>query len=136
MEGLVADVDDGKIELVWITHQHSDHHGGLPGIGEQLELLVYADNGQQPSKAGVKAARKAAEDDGATLVEIGPGKTDIPLSTTGDVAVSAVVPSEWPANCELHPNDCSIGLLVDYCDSETRAALAHRSVCGGARVGE
>ncbi len=118
VQGVTADVEDGKIELVWITHQHSDHHGGLRGIGEQLELLAYADNGQQPAKNGVVAARKAARDDGATLVEIGPGKTDIPLSATDDVTVSAVVPNEWPTNCEKHPNDCSIGLLVDYCDSE------------------
>lgn len=31
--------------------------------------------------------------------------------------MTPVVPSEWPKACRRNPNDCSIGLRIDYCAS-------------------
>jgi len=117
VNGLEHDLDGDDIDLVWITHQHSDHHGGLPGIARGVKIVHYVDNGQSLDKPGVQRARKAAKAAGATLSEVKPGKTAIPLSTSDDVQLAAVVPDTWSTSCEEHPNDCSIGLLVTYCNS-------------------
>lgn len=118
IDGLRVDLAGDELDMVWITHQHSDHHGGLPRIAKDVKILHYVDNGEAPDKAGVKRARKAATDSGAALAEVGPGKTTIPIDGAGDVTLTAIVPTQWPVDCEKNPNDCSIGLLVDYCDSE------------------
>jgi competence protein ComEC len=118
VKGLRKDLGDDPIEMLWITHQHSDHHGGVEGIaGANVRITTYVDNGQDPSKAGVKKARAAAQGAGATLHEIGPGNTALPIAGDERVQLSAVVPDAWPGDCAKDPNDCSIGLLVEYCRS-------------------
>lgn len=64
------------------------------------------------------AARGAALKAGADLFEVGSGRTAVPLEARGDVVLTAVVPDAWPVDCAAHPNDCSIELLVTYCESE------------------
>jgi len=112
---LKSDLGDDPIAMVWITHQHSDHLGGLPALG--FPIQVYADNGRDATKAQIKKARAAAKQNGAEVKVVGPDNTDVPIASSGDVKLTALVPSKWPADCDSDPNDCSIVLRVDYCDS-------------------
>lgn len=120
IDDLYTDLDGDAIDLLWVTHQHSDHHGGLPGLAmtyPDTRITHYVDNGTLPGKPGVKYARKAAAKLGAALHEVSPGHTDIPIANTPEVQLNAIVPRAWPHHCS-DPNECSIGLQISYCHSK------------------
>jgi competence protein ComEC len=117
---LSADLHGAPIDLLWITHQHSDHIGGAPAVLENLQVLRYVDNGRDSKKPEVKRARRAAFDRGAAVDVIDPGRTAVPLDRTGagtDAKLTAIVPAAWPPSCAHDPNECSIGLRIDFCSS-------------------
>jgi len=118
VDKLRADLRGAPIDLVWITHQHSDHIGGAPAVLDNLQVLRYVDNGRDAKKAEVRRARRAAFDRGATVDVIDPGRTAIPSAGGGtDTKLTAIVPPTWPASCAHDPNECSIGLRIDFCSS-------------------
>jgi len=117
LAGLEKDVPGGKIDMVWNTHPHSDHLGGLPGVGAKFEIGAYVHNGRDTDKATVKKAIGAANDDKATVVIVEPGTTTIPLPTSEDVKLTAIVPDAWASICKTDANACSILLRIDYCES-------------------
>jgi len=41
----------------------------------------------------------------------------MPIAGSESLKVTAVVPPSWPSDCPTNPNDCSIGVRVDYCAS-------------------
>lgn len=47
----------------------------------------------------------------------GPDHVQSPLADTVEVKVRPIIPSKWPTKCDKSPNDCSIGLRIDYCRS-------------------
>jgi competence protein ComEC len=112
---LKADLGDDPIAMVWITHQHSDHIGGLPALG--LPIEVYVDNGRDGNKTQIKNARAAAKKSGAAIKIVDPDHTDVPIASAEEVKLTALVPAAWPDDCAGDPNDCSIVLRIDYCDS-------------------
>lgn len=115
MAGLKRDVPDGRIDLVWITHQHSDHLGGAADVIEKLRVGHLVDNGQEPKKAEVRRLHEAAAARGVPITSVGPGATALPLADVAGVTLRAVVPARWPVDCAREPNDCSIGLFVSDC---------------------
>ena len=117
VDGLRRDVADARVDLLWITHQHSDHLGGVPGVLEAIDVARYADNGTDLERPTVAAARTAVVAEGATITVVAPGAARVPLPDSAEVRLRAVVPAAWPASCSAHPNDCSIGLRIDYCRS-------------------
>lgn len=117
IEQLRRDLGDRPIDLLWITHQHSDHLGGVPEIASLFHLLAYVDNGTDLARASIERARKAAAASGATITAIDPEHAAAPIASAAPVTIRAIVPSRWPAACDKHANDCSIGLRVDYCQS-------------------
>lgn len=114
---LEKDLAGRPIDLLWITHQHSDHLGGVPEVAARFKVLAYADNGYDLEKKGVSKARDAAVASGANVTVIGPENATAPIASGAPVTISAVVPKQWPARCEDHANDCSIVLRIDYCQS-------------------
>lgn len=114
--GLKRDLGDSPIDMLWITHPHSDHLGGVPGVADEFEVSVYVDNGRDLGGAPVKRARDAVAGE-ASVTVIDPGNKTVPLSASGDVKLTAIVPDAWSAKCKDHPNDCSILLRIDYCRS-------------------
>jgi len=119
LDDLDKDVGARPIDMVWITHQHSDHLGGMPGISKQFRAAAYVDNGRDLGKGPVVRARKGAVAMGAgTAVVVDPSSTVIPFHpTVAGVTLTAVVPPAWNDSCEHDPNNCSIGLRIDYCES-------------------
>jgi len=121
LAALPAALGTPKLDALWITHQHSDHLGGVPSILNGLSLGVYIDNGRDLGKAGVNDARNAALASGAQILVESPGDTTPPLPATKQVKLTPVLPAAWPHDCVSgsppNPNECSIALRIDYCRS-------------------
>lgn len=116
-ERLAKDVQNAPIDLLWITHQHSDHMGGAPALLEKFDVRTYVDNGLELAKLEVKRARETASRRHTQVVVIDPDHRTLPFATVDPVRVVAVLPAMWPAKCKTDANDCSIMLRVDYCGS-------------------
>ncbi len=117
---LRADLRGAPIDLLWITHQHSDHIGGAPAVLDGLQVLRYVDNGRDAEKAEVRRARRAAFDRGAAVSVVDPARSTVPLDGAlgaADTKLTAIVPAAWPPACAHDPNECSIGLRIDFCSS-------------------
>ncbi len=117
MDSLRADLGGAPISLLWITHQHSDHIGGAPAILETFHVETYVDNGCDPRKPEVLRARRTAEKRGAAVFAVDPAHPRVPIAGGPDLTLSAIVPRAWPSSCASDPNDCSIGLRIDFCSS-------------------
>jgi competence protein ComEC len=121
MTGLRKDVGPRGLDLVWITHQHSDHVGGAKAVLGAFSVGVYVDNGRDLEKtAGVRDARAAAAASSTKLRVVDPDHPEAPMAGGAGVTITPIVPAAWPAECtnaEPDPNACSIALRIDYCRS-------------------
>jgi competence protein ComEC len=122
LAGLAEDVADKRLDVIWTTHQHSDHAGNADTILNTFSVGAYVDNGtnldDDKKKPGpVLRARRAAQARGTEIVVVDPGHRRSPIADAADVRFLPVVPSKWPRACDKHPNDCSIGLRIEYCKS-------------------
>jgi competence protein ComEC len=114
---LGSDLSQAPIALLWITHQHADHIGGAPEVLDAFATGVYADNGRDAAKPEVRRAHDAAGRRGTAIVVVDPAHRDSPIAGSRDVTFTPVVPPSWPRSCAHDPNECSIGLRIDYCAS-------------------
>lgn len=123
LEGLARDLGERPIDLLWITHPHSDHVGGAASVLERFHVLTYVDNGRDLDAAEVKAARAAAAAKGTRIEVVEPGHDRVPLSAASrgdgsdDASLTAIAPSAWLPGCKDDRNECSILLRVDWCAS-------------------
>jgi competence protein ComEC len=117
LSSLRADLHGAPIDLLWLTHPHSDHIGGAPSVLDAFPVKQYVDDGRGASKAEVRRARRAAEEHGVPVHVVQPGDTDVPLASSAEVRLTAIVPPAWPASCARDPNECSVGLRIDDCAS-------------------
>jgi len=114
---LRRDLAGRPIDLLWITHPHSDHAGGAPEILAEFAVRAYVDNGRDENGPEVQRARRAALARGVPVRVVDPDRRDLPLRPGPDVTVTPVVPPAWPPSCRHDANECSIGLRVDFCSS-------------------
>lgn len=117
LASLRDDLHGAPIDLLWITHPHSDHLGGAPSVLKSFQVGAYVDDGRDTQKPEVRRARRAAEDHGVPVTVVAPGHTQVPFAARGDVRLTAVVPPSWPPACTHDANECSIGLRIDDCSS-------------------
>jgi competence protein ComEC len=117
MDGLTRDLGNAPIDLLWITHPHSDHIGGAVDVLNRFTVNAYADNGRDLAKATIKATRDALTAHNVPVTVIEPGSATVPLSTGEDVKLTALVPPQWYPECGSNANVCSIALRIDYCSS-------------------
>ncbi len=110
---LREDLHGAPIDLLWITHQHSDHIGGVPEVVDAIPVRAYVDNGRDSRRGEVDRARRAARDHGASIGVIDPEHLGLPVSPAR-VTLTPVVPARWPASCSSDANECSIGLRIDF----------------------
>ncbi len=114
---LRADLHGRPLDLLWITHPHSDHVGGAPEVIAAVPVGAFVDNGRDGQKGEVRRARRAAEERGASVSVVDPSNATVPLAASADLRLSAIVPPAWPPSCSHDANECSIGLRIDYCAS-------------------
>jgi competence protein ComEC len=112
--GLREDLRGAPIDLLWITHQHSDHIGGVPDVLDAFPVRAYVDNGRDSRRAEVVRARRAARDHGASVGVIDPEHASVPLPAPPRVTLTPVVPPRWPGSCASDANECSIALRIDF----------------------
>ncbi len=117
LERLGVDLHGAPIDLLWVTHQHSDHIGGAPRVMDAFKVLTYVDNGRDERKAEVRRAHQAAERHGTIVHVVDPDRPEAPIAGSGSTKLTPVIPSEWPASCAHDANDCSIALRIDFCAS-------------------
>ncbi|MEO7096010.1 MAG: MBL fold metallo-hydrolase, partial [Polyangiales bacterium] len=115
--GLSREAKGGALAMVWITHQHSDHMGGASDVLQRFKVGQYVDNGREPLKNLVEKVHTSAAGLGVPIVKIAPGTTAVPMNVGLGMRLTAITPAEWPEACGQNPNDCSIGLRIDYCKS-------------------
>src|SRR5208283_4295966 len=96
IERLRADLRGAPIDVLWITHPHSDHVGGAPEVLGAIPVGLYVDNGRDAAKAEVRRARTAAQAHGAALRVVDPEHAASPLPSSASVTFTPVVPSAWP----------------------------------------
>ena len=118
-EMLTRDLRGAPLDIVWITHQHSDHVGGVSDVLARFPARAYVDNGRDLHRAEIKDARAAATKAGARIVTIDPEHPSAGELGAGEgqLKLTALVPRAWPSRCKSDQNDCSIMLRVDYCAS-------------------
>jgi competence protein ComEC len=117
LAALARDLAGAPIDLLWITHQHSDHIGGAKEVLETLAVGVYVDNGRDATKSEVRRAHEAADRRGTRRLVVDPSHLDAPIPGSSDLAITAIVPTAWPGSCAHDENECSIGLRIDFCSS-------------------
>lgn len=117
MGKLEADLHGAPIDLLWITHQHSDHIGGAIDVMERFAVKHYVDNGRDLTVKEIKDTRAEAGAKAVPITVDAPNDAEVPISSTDDVHLAAIVPSSWLPKCKTDRNDCSILLRIDYCAS-------------------
>ena len=117
LSGLRSDVPDKALALLWITHQHSDHAGNAPAILREFDVDTYVDNGTNLESGIIKRGHAAASERNVTVRVIDPDHRETPLPAREQAKLTPILPEQWVVECEDAPNDCSIGLRIDYCDS-------------------
>jgi competence protein ComEC len=117
MAGLTRDLGDAPIDLLWITHPHSDHIGGAQDVLQRFHVGSYVDNGRDLAKPTIQKTRDALASQGVSITVVDPTHTAVPLGDTGEVTLTAVVPPHWYPECGDDPNACSILLRIGYCQS-------------------
>jgi competence protein ComEC len=117
LDGLRVALRGDPIDLLWITHQHSDHIGGAPNVLEAFKVLEYADNGRDARKPEIHRAHRAAQEHATGVRTVDPDHPGVPIPDSTDVRLTPILPPVWPAACAHDANDCSIALRVDFCAS-------------------
>ncbi|MDP9000371.1 MAG: MBL fold metallo-hydrolase, partial [Myxococcota bacterium] len=114
---LRTDLHGAPLDLLWITHQHSDHIGGAPEVLETFKVDVYVDNGRDERKSEVRRAHQAAEQRSTAVRVVDPEHPDAAFASAGDVKLTPILPPAWPSSCSHDANECSIALRIDFCSS-------------------
>jgi competence protein ComEC len=115
---LSKDVAGRPVTLLWVSHPHSDHIGGLVGVLRNETVSVYADNGTGRESATVKAALAAVAEEGARVELASRGLPAEVLKANDGLSVVGITPNDLgAAHCKKNPNNCSVGLRIDYCAS-------------------
>lgn len=115
LSSLHRDVAGRSISLLWITHPHSDHVGGAASVMRENDVAVYADNGLNHESATLRKTLEAASERGVRVVEASASLPESLLAQADGLSVRGVIPASMQG-CS-NPNDCSVGLRIDYCSS-------------------
>jgi competence protein ComEC len=111
------DIGKAPIDVVWMTHQTSDDLGGAPSVLSTFKVGTYVDNGRDLESTEVRKARSVAQERGVAVRVVDPDHRSVPIAAAGDVKLHAVLPAVWPLACAHNPDECSIGLRIDFCAS-------------------
>ncbi len=117
LERLRADLAGASIDVLWITHPHSDHVGAAADVLAEFPVGLYVDNGRDAHKPEVARAHRAAAARGVPVRVVDPERPGWPGAPLVDARVTPVVPPAWPHSCARDANECSIALRIDYCAS-------------------
>jgi len=123
---LQADLRGRPVSLLWITHPHDDHLSHARAVLKDVPVELWVDSGldggspSRQSAEGMGARLRAeARRHGVPVVAVSPASPGVPFPGDGEaLRLTPVLPRRWSRRClEGNPNDCSIGLRIEYCGS-------------------
>lgn len=117
LEALARDVPDHRLNTVFITHQHADHNGNTDAVLRDYAVEQFIDNGTARNKKRIALLHEMVSERGVPHRVVDPEHAESPWRATDALAIAPVVPDAWPVRCDHDPNNCSIGLRIDYCQS-------------------
>jgi len=117
LDRLRADLHGSPIDVLWITHPHSDHMGAAPDVLDAFPVGLYVDNGRDQRKGEVARARRAAQARGVPVRVVDPEHPAWPGPASSGVTMTPVLPPAWLPACSHDANECSIALRIDFCAS-------------------
>jgi competence protein ComEC len=116
LDRLRADLHGDAVDVLWITHPHSDHVGAAADVLDSLPVRMYVDNGRDLRRSDVARARGAAQAHGVPIRVVDPEHADwpAPAASSRELTLTPIVPPAWLPACAHDANECSIGLRIDY----------------------
>jgi competence protein ComEC len=114
LDRLHADLGGAPIDVLWVTHPHSDHVGAAGDVIDAFRVTLLVDNGLDADKPEVARAHRAAQERGTVLRVVDPDHPSWPGPSFAGLSVRPVLPARWPAGCARDANECSIALRLDY----------------------
>lgn len=109
--GSVMPLGDRTIDLVVLTHAHSDHVSGLVHVLERYNVSGILETGA-PYTTGVYSAwREAVAREGATAVQALPGRR---IVLDSDTTLTVYAPNPTRAAAEKNPNNASVVLMLQH----------------------
>jgi competence protein ComEC len=123
---LRGDLRGRPISLLFVTHPHDDHLSHARAVLKDVPVELWVDNGLDggsPSRRSAEGMgtrlRAEARRHGVPVVSLSPASPGLPFPGDGEaLQFTPVLPKAWARRClEGNPNDCSIGLRIDYCGS-------------------
>lgn len=115
MERLGAALGGRAIDVLWLTHPHSDHIGGAQDVLARHLVRMVVHNGETGDGATMRHVLESAASRGVPVVDARVFEPSAVLTLGDTLRVKAVVPTAWPVNCASDVNNCSSGLRVDFC---------------------
>lgn len=113
MHDLHAIIGKRPIDVLWLTHPHSDHVGGAVDVLTEFSVKLMVHNGV-PATVFEKALEVANERQVPVRVA-GPGVLD-DVTTEPLERLTPVLPASMEG-CAHDMNNCSAGLRVAYCEA-------------------
>ena len=103
---------DRSVDMVVLTHPHSDHVAGLPEVLRRYDVDRILERTISFESADYAEWREAVDAEGAAIVQAAPGQI---LYTNDGVVVEVLAPSEkLPAGASSNPNIASVVLRLTY----------------------
>lgn len=114
---LHRDLAGAPIDMLWISHPHSDHIGGALDVLDVFDVRNYVDNGRDGNESQIAAVHRKVEAKGIAATVVEPDHEELPVAGSADLKITAIAPSAWLPVCSTDRNACSIVLRIDYCNS-------------------
>src|SRR5262249_1768065 len=92
MSALERDLGGGRLDLICIADQHSDHIGGATRVLDRFQVAAYVDNGRDADRPLVARVHEAASARGTAIAVVDPEHPRVPLADADDVRFSALLP--------------------------------------------
>ena len=108
---------DAPIDLLWTTDHGAGEIGGVPGVIDAFKVGMFVDNGRDLGKSDVRRGHEAARARAVPEQVVDPEHRDVPMTSSSEVRIRAIMPAVWPPSCASDPDECSILLRIDYCSS-------------------
>ncbi|MEK7600770.1 MAG: MBL fold metallo-hydrolase [Patescibacteria group bacterium] len=109
--GVVMPLGDRTIDLVVLTHAHSDHVSGLVHVLDRYAASGILETGAPYTTKVYSAWRDAVANEGVTTIQALPGRR---ITLDKDTTLTVIAPNSARAIAEKNPNNASVVLMLQH----------------------